>query len=270
MDDIFFWLSKILWTLVSPDGLLLVLVLLAWLTLMLNWQRAARRLLTITSLPLLILAFFPLGEWLLLPLESRFQTQPPLPEEVHGIVVLGGAADPLRSAIWQQPQLQEGADRITQFLALSLRFPEARALFSGGSGSTANQQYREAFLLPVIMHDLGFDPDRFLFESESRNTRENAEFSHRMVSPQPGENWLLITSAFHMPRSVGIFCSLDWPVIPWPVDHRTRPGHLLRPQLQLAENLYTLHTAVREWIGLFTYRLTGRSAVLWPSDGSCS
>jgi len=270
MDDFFFWLSGIFWTLLSPDSLLLVLIVLAWLALLLGRHRIASRLLTVVTLPLLVLAFLPGGEWLLLPLETRFESQPTLPEAVDGIIVLGGATNPLRSAIWQQPQLNESADRVTAMLALSQRFPEARAIFSGGTGSRIYPDLREAYLLPVLISDLGFAPDRFLFEADSRNTEENVRFSMELASPQAAETWILVTSAFHMPRAVGSFCARDLPVVPWPVDHRTHPGYLLTPQLQLSNNLAGLRLAIREWTGIVVYRLTGRSARLLPASGDCS
>jgi uncharacterized SAM-binding protein YcdF (DUF218 family) len=270
MDEIFFWLSKTFWTLLSPDSLLLVLVVLAWLALLLGWHRMASRLLTVVTLPLLVLAFLPVGEWLLLPLETRFESQPILPDEVDGIIVLGGATDPLRSAIWQQPQLNESADRVTTMLALGQRFPEAVVVFSGGTGSLAYPELREAYLMPVLINELGFAPDRFLFEAESRNTEENVRFRMDLALPELDESWVLITSAFHMSRAVGVFCAQDWPVVPWPVDHRTHPGHLLTPRLRLSDNLAALRLAIREWAAIVVYRATGRSAVLLPASGDCS
>ena len=270
MDETLFWLSSVLWTLLSPDSLLLVLIVLAWLALLLNWRRVATRLMTVITLPLLVLAFFPVGEWLLLPLETRFDAQPALPDDVDGIIVLGGATDPLRSAIWQQPQLNESADRVTNMLALGQRYTEAVVIFSGGTGSLAHPELREAYLMPVLINDLGFAPDRFLFEAESRNTEENVRFSMDLASPQPGETWVLITSAFHMPRAIGVFCARDWPVVPWPVDYRTHPGYLLKPRLRLSDNLASLRLAIREWTGIVVYRATGRSASSLPTRGDCS
>ncbi len=267
MDETFFSLPRVFWTLLSPDSLLLVLVVLAWVALLLGWRRMATRLLTLITLPLLVLAFFPVGEWLLLPLETRFESQPALPDHVDGVIVLGGATDPLRSALWQQPQLNESADRITTMLALSQRFPEAMAIFSGGTGSLAYPALREAYLMPVLINAMGFAPDRFLFEAESRNTGENVRFSKVLASPQADETWVLVTSAFHMPRAVGVFCAQDWPVVPWPVDHRTHPGHLLSPRLSLSDNLAGLRLALREWAAIGVYRATGRSAGLLPQGG---
>lgn len=108
-------------------------------------------------------------------------------------------------------------------------------------------------------------PERLVLESRSRNTYENAVFTRRMVSPEPGETWLLVTSAFHMPRAKALFDKAGFPTVPWPVDYRTtgREGIGLLRDNPL-DSLQTTTLAIREWTGLLAYRLTGRIDSLFP------
>lgn len=135
MDTLFFYISKLIWILISPDSLLLILILSTLILLYIGKQRFAKILLTITSGLLLIISFFPIGEWLLYPLESRFQTTPPLPENIEGIVVLSGAEDTVRSHLWNQVELGGAAERDLMFISLAQRYPKAKLIFTGGTGA---------------------------------------------------------------------------------------------------------------------------------------
>lgn len=266
MDTAFFLASKIVWALISPDSLIVILGVSAWIAVLLNWQRVSRALLASCALLLLVIGFFPVGEWLIAPLENRFTSNAALPGEVDGIVVLGGAISPRLSNIWQQPELDGGADRLTNFLYLARLYPNAQLVFTGGSGSVTEQEFKEAEMARILFDQLGLAERAIVFESESRNTSENARNSRELVSPEDDEYWLLITSAFHMPRSIGVFCQEGWSAQAYPVDHYSQKGHLLRINFSFGENLSVLGTAVREWVGLTAYRLSGRTDRFLPGE----
>ena len=108
--------------------------------------------------------------------------------------------------------------------------------------------------------------ERITLEDKSRDTLENARFTRELVQPRPGERWLLVTSAHHMPRSVGLFRSEGFSVEAYPVDYRTRGAiDLLRFFSTVGDGLRRTDTATREWVGLLVYRLTGRTAELFPA-----
>lgn len=271
MDTVFFIASKIVWALISPDSLIVILGVSAWVAALLKWQRISRSLLASCALLLLLIGFFPVGEWLIAPLENRFTSNAALPSEVEGIVVLGGAISPRLSNIWQQPELGGGADRLTNFLYLARLYPNAQLVFTGGSGSVTEQEFKEAEMARILFDQLGMAERAIIYESESRNTSENASNSKELVTPSDDEDWLLITSAFHMPRSVGVFCQEGWKVHAYPVDHYSHTGDLARFGLSFGDNLNTLRIATREWIGLLAYRLSGRTDRLLPSEtNNCS
>lgn len=268
MDTLFFWASKLIWALISPDSLLLLLMLTGWLLLRLDRPRAARAVLATTCLATLVVALLPIGEWLFSPLETRFDTNPPLPAEVDGILVLGGSVLPVLSEAWQQTETNAAAERLQAFVTLARRYPQAKLAFSGGSGDPRRLEYKETDAVIHYLQEAGLGDREVVLESSSRNTWENAVHSKALLNPGQGERWILITSAFHMPRAMGIFCQQDWPMLPWPVDHRSERGNLLRVQFQLALNLLTLREASKEWTGLLAYALSGRSDSLFP-DGNC-
>ncbi len=267
MAFVFYWLSKLAWLVIVMDSLLVLLIIICWLLLMLGAIRAAKRMLGLLALLTTVIALFPVGEWVLYPLESRFATNPALPAKIDGVIMLSGGGSQRLSAQWQQPELSDAADRYLAFMAFARRYPEAKLVFTGGSASMLWQEFKGADLARTVLENQGIDPNRVLFEGESRNTYENVIFSKRLVEPQAGEHWVLITSAWHMPRSVGIFCKAGWPVIPYPVDHSSNPDYLFRVDLGFAAHLRNLNAGVKEWVGLVAYYLTGKTAEFLP--GGC-
>lgn len=263
MDSIFFWLSKTVWGLASPASLLVLSVSALWLLLKFAAYRAARCLAGLLALSSLLIALFPVGEWLLYPLESRFTGK--LPEHVDGIIVLGGSIDPAKSAAWDQVEVFASVEREFNFLELARRYPQAKLAFTGGTGSLAYQDYKEADWTKKLFERQGMDLARVNFEDRSRNTYENAVFSRQLLAPRPGESWLLITTAWHMPRALGVFCKAGFPVTAYPVDHWTMRGNLLRVEWDFSSNLMELNFAVKEWLGLLVYRLTGKTDALLPA-----
>ncbi len=262
-DGLFFTISKLFWALLAPGSLIVLLVLAAWLALLAGAQRLARRLLSVCALLLVLVSALPVGEWLLIPLENRFPANSALPASAAGIITLGGAVDPERSASWQQTELTEAGERITALAYLASLYPQAQLIYSGGNAALGGSENREADYAPYLLDQLGLGDDRaLLFESESRNTFENVANSQALITrngSRPSGDWIVITSAFHMPRAIGVFCRHDWPVYAYPVDHRSLRNQALRLQFAPLHNLQQLDLALREWIGLIAYRVSGRS-----------
>jgi uncharacterized SAM-binding protein YcdF (DUF218 family) len=138
------------------------------------------------------------------------------------------------------------------------QYPKAKHVFTGGSGSLRQQQHKHSLVAKKMLQEQGLDSSKVIFEEQSRNTYENAKLSYAMVKPEPGENWILITTAWHMPRAIGVFNNTGWPVIAYPVDHYTNPDQLLRLNFSFSGNLSTLNIAIKEWVGLAAYWLTGK------------
>ena len=257
MDSFFYWLSKLLWLVASPDSLLLIWFGVGFFLLWLGKNIWAKRVLGVLLGLILTVALFPIGEWLLYPLETKYPHNPQL-EDVDGIIVLSGSEDPYYTKIWNQVIVGGSTERNLAFMMLARQHPEAKLVFTGGAGSMLQQDYKAADVAKRLFEEQGMDVSQVIFERESRNTWENALLSKELVRPESGTNWVLITTAWHMPRSMGIFCKVGWEVTPYPVDFYTQPDNLLRVSWGFADNLNSLVTAAKEWVGLVVYRLTGK------------
>jgi len=259
MSTLFFIAAKLIWALIRPETWLVIG--LAWGYLLLARQKIsrARRVLALTLAATVIIAILPLGELLIRPLETSDPANPTVTAPI-GIIVLGGAEDARRTAYWHQVQLNGAGERFTAALALARGFPNAKLIFSSGSGSLKDALGRVsgASVAKRFFAEQGIPASRVILESKSRNTAENARLTYALLQPKPGQNWVLITSAFHMPRATRSFQRAGWTgVVPYPVDYRS--GQFVDDiGWDLAKNLITLNTAVKEYVGLLAYSLTGR------------
>jgi uncharacterized SAM-binding protein YcdF (DUF218 family) len=263
---LFFILSKLLGFFALPSNFLISIGLIGLVLLCTRFRRLASWL-VVTSLVLIAVAgLSPLGNALILPLEQRFPPWDASRGPPTGMVVLGGAINPDISAARGTVALNEAAERITVAAELARQYPAARIIFSGGSNALVFDGAVEAAFAVQEFEALGIPHDRVTAEEQSRNTIENAVFSRLIAVPKPGERWLLVTSAYHMPRAIGVFRAAGFPVEACPVDWRTRgPIDAVQPFASLGDGLRRTDTAVREWVGLLAYRLTGKTAALFPS-----
>lgn len=258
-----FALSKIVGALAEPGNAALIGLLLGVVLLHTSGWRTGRRLLAIVAAALVAIAMLPWHAWLVAPLENRFPAPDPMPARIDGIVVLGGAVDPGVSDARRQPSLNGAVERITVMVELARTHPEAKLVFSGGSGAITNQELREAPVARDFLGRIGFDADRVAFEADSRNTRENATRTRELMAPKADETWLLVTSALHMPRAVGTFRAAGWSVVPYPVDYTTS-GREPPLGFSLGGGLSALNAVLHEGLGMAYYRLRGWSDRLYP------
>ena len=257
-----FLLSKLVWTLLSPASVLLLAVVGA--AVMQHFMpKLSRWLITGAALFLLMLSFTPAGRLSLAPLEDRFPHRQPV-APVDGIIVLGGALIPDASASLHRPVLGVSGERLTAMIELARTWPGARLVFSGGSGSVLHPDFREADYVPAFAASMGLDPSRVILERDSRNTWENALYSKRMIQPRETERWVLVTSAWHMPRAVGCFRAAGWNVIPYPVDYQSVPRDEW-PVFDLLHQLSLFSLAAKEWVGLFAYHFLHYSDAWFPA-----
>ena len=264
MEDLVFVASKLLWGLLRPNTFALALAL-AGLAMVWRGWRFGRWPLTLGLGWYAAVFALPVSALLTLPLEARFSRPASLPGSITGIVVLGGAVEQHLTAAHGIPALNGAAERMTEAVALALRHPEARLVFTGGSAAVIPGGPTEADTARRLFADLGLPPDRLTFEAESRNTHENAVLTRRLVAPQAGETWLLVTSASHMPRSVGSFRAAGWQVVPWPVNYTTGRDAGLWYNWPFPTRLNQAEWALREWVGLAAYRWMGRTDALFPA-----
>ncbi len=262
----FFILSKLFGFFVLPSNALIALALLGLVLLPTRFAGAGRRLLAVSVILLAIFGLSPFGNALILPLEDRFPRWDLAQAPPEGIIVLGGAIGPEISATRSEVSLNEAAERMTIMAELAKRLPAVPIVFSGGTGTLIRESPPESEFAVKLFESFGIARHRLRLESESRSTAENAVLTAALVKPKPGERWLLVTSAYHMPRAVGVFRGAGFTVEAYPVDFRTRgPGDVLTPFNSLAAGLQRSDTAIREWVGLVAYRLSGQSSELFPA-----
>jgi uncharacterized SAM-binding protein YcdF (DUF218 family) len=258
----FFTLSKILRFFSLPSNLMVLLGIIGFVLLFTRRKRVGQRIMAASLLALAVAGWSPLGNWLIAGLEDRFPAWNAARGAPSGIIILGGAISPEVSKERASIALNEAAERMTAVADLARRYPAARIVFSGGSGKLGGGIAEAEFVLPLF-ESFGIAPERVALEGRSRNTAENARFTKELVQPKPGDRWLLVTSAYHMPRAIGVFRREGFAVEAYPVDWRTGAEDSSAFS-SLSAGLARTDTALREWVGLLAYWLTGQTTEFLP------
>jgi uncharacterized SAM-binding protein YcdF (DUF218 family) len=259
-----FVFGKLVWALLQPGNLLL-LCLLAGTLLLLRGRRRGELLVVLSAIGLLLFAVAPIGPAMMLVLEQRLPRPAKLPDRIDGILVLGGAVDPRISLAYGETVFNSSIARVLGGVALARHHPEAKLALVGGEGEFIPIGFAESRATRGFVLDEGIPATRLIIEERSRSTHENAVLAKEMIRPELGQNWVLVTSAFHMPRAVAAFRAVDWPVIPYPVDFKVDPRTGLRANFSLVDGLGSSTIAGKEWAGLVGYRLLGWTKEFFPA-----
>lgn len=272
----FRWL---IWGLASPSQLLLATTMAGTLLVLATsgragppsrWLRIGRRLTLVGGIGLLLFGLLPVSHYLAHALEARFPV-PSLPGKVDGIILLAGSERPAVSQEYGEPQIGSHGSRYITALRLAFRHPSAQLVFTGGAREEPGKGPLEtqAAVAAAILGQVGLDSARIVFDEQSRDTCDHPRNVRALVQPRPGETWVVVTSAMHMPRTVACFRAAGWgDVIPYPTDFKVVLEGLDNSDLQVADNLALLDAALHEWIGLVFYRLSGRTQELLPAPVS--
>lgn len=252
--------SKILSFATQPLAWVVVLLLAALLRM--SFRRNTGQGLMVAALVILILqGWEPVPDALLRRLEKQHPLMPAQAsmKQYTGVLVLGGALSP--AYIWRghdQAALNDAAERMTVPIALLAKNPKLSLLFTGGEGELFSNNLSEAARAKIFFDGMGVAPERVIYESQSRTTYENAILSKTLPGVDPRQPWLLLTSAFHMPRAMAAFDKAGWNVTPYPVDYRVG---VQTPwsQYSLEQGARKWHLALHEMVGLLAYRLAGRA-----------
>ena len=268
----YFFLSKFFAFFTKPSNLLFLLALTGLVLMATRYARAGRKILAVSVILLLAFGISPLGRQLVLVLEGRFPPWDASRGAPDGILVLGGAISPDVSHARGEIALSGAAERMTVIADLARRYPSAKIVFTGGNPGLFGGAREADYVLP-LWESFGIARERIVLERDSRNTVENAVMTKALVNPKPGERWLLVTSSWHMPRSVGVFRQAGFQVEPYPVDWvSTGDESALRLSESFAGGLHAIDNAAHEWVGMLAYWLTGRSPEFFPAParpGGC-
>ena len=260
-----FIFSKVLGPVSSPDNAILLVLLLGAVAAMRHrWRAVGMRLCLLSTLLLLIVAIFPVGEWMLVPLENRFP--PAHLANVDGILLLSEVEQPQLTEMREQPVTYMSASSYFVFANLVRAWPNAKLAFSGGSGALlfrSRVKGTNSDVARQLLNTLGISTERFVFEDSSRTTHENAVMSAALIHPGK-ETWLLVASANHMPRSIACFREAGWNIYPAPANYLTGGQYSSILGFDLAGHLLQISIAAHEYLGLVAYWLMGYISSPWP------
>mgnify|MGYP001416729970 FL=1 len=254
-----FYLSKILWLIVNPFNIFIFITLFTMFLYFINFRRLSLIIYLINFIFIALISFLPIGSYLTYIIEKEFHTNTKFPEQVDGILILGGATNPLLFKEFDQISLNGSAERLVESVMIIRKFEKAKVIFSGGSGIVNRSDLGHSQVAKLFYKKIGVDINKIFFEDKSRNTYENIIYSKKIAKPKKNENWLLITSAFHMKRALLIAEKNNWKLIPYAVDFKNVKEFKVIPNLNLLSNLNSFQSGLHEWLGLVSYYLMGRT-----------
>ena len=262
----FYYVAKILWFFATPSNALVAVALVGLTLMMTKRGQLGARLAFVAIGMLLVAGLSPLGNALMLPLEARFPAFVDDGEPIAGVVVIGGTFDTEATNEHGRMALNETGERLVALGDLARRYPDAKIVYAGGGSEFTPDTTPEATLVENTIAEIGVTAERVVYERRSLNTFQNALFAKELAAPKAGERWLLVTSAFHMPRAIGVFRAVGFDVTPYSVDYRTAGAKsLIRPFAFVSEGLRRTDVATKEWIGLAVYYVSGRTDELFPA-----
>jgi uncharacterized SAM-binding protein YcdF (DUF218 family) len=251
----FFIISKLLAFIIAP--IVWVTALLIW-TLLTKDARKKRRLLIITFCVFYFFSNSFILDEFFRPYETPAVQERDLPGKYDAGIVLGGmiAYDPT----FVRPQFDRAVDRLMQAITLYKDGKIRKILISGGSGSILEKNVLEGFILRDYLIKLGIPDSSIIVEGHSKNTRENALYSKPLLdSLNKNGRYLLITSAFHMPRAMRCFQKVGINVTPFSVDRYSGPRKFVFDYAFIPSTgaMDGWNVILHEWLGLLIYKISG-------------
>jgi uncharacterized SAM-binding protein YcdF (DUF218 family) len=267
-------LRWLVWSLASPSQVIAATVIAggALLAIRRGRGRLARLLVMAGAGGLLLFGCLPTAHYLAYPLERRFPAAP-LPDDVAGIILIGGGERVAVSEAYGEPQLNAHGSRYVAALRLAARYPEAQLVSTGGPMVEPGKGPlgTHSAVAAAILDHVGLDPGRVRYDTSSRDTCHHPTNTRALVQPQPGETWVVVSSAMHIPRVMACFRAAGWgEVVPYPTDYRVVMGRWSPGSFQVAANLALLDFAAHEWVGLAYYRMAGRTREFFPAPQPAS
>ena len=251
----FFILSKILAPFLYP--LTHVFLLLLFALVCHRKPRIVKISLTLAILLLMIFATYPVPDIMLRFLENRYQTASELPR-ADAVVVLTGMVN-LKLSTPEYVEFNDSVERILTGIRLVKKEYGERLIIVGGSGNLHNQTKSEARILRAFAIDFDIAEEKILIEPDSRNTYENALKAKTLLEKYEISDFILVTSASHLPRSMWCFEKLGMNPIPYRVDPSIppTPRYRLSDIIPSVGALRKTSRALHEYVGILIYKLAG-------------
>ena len=258
--------------LLDPALLVFFLLILAWIFSLTPWRRIGRRLIVLCLLVLGLVYFGPVPALLSQPLAKRFPpTDLAILPAPDFIVVLGGMtmSDPLLEPGSQHPSFTRRSERFLMGLELARQFPTATLVFTGWAGEQAGIAGAEATRLAHLAETLGIPGEQILIDPLARTTLDHPIQLEKLprIGPDPAATTYIVTSAIHIPRSMGVFAAAGWSdlhAIPVDYPFPYEASSLTRRQ-PAGKKLTIVQEALVEWMGLLNYRYRGYTQQVLPT-----
>jgi len=254
-----YFISKFIWLIFSPLNFLAILLIISFFFKVIKIKIFSRIFFIISLFFFILVGVFPTGNLLLFKLEQQYQTPSMIPDKIDGILILGGSTNVGLTILHEQVSFNDAGERLTESANTIRKHNPKKIIFSGG---TKKQTFdsSHSYVAKRFFSEIGVDTNKIIFEFKSRNTYENILFSKKIAKPKKDENWLLITSSFHMNRAINVAEKLNWQFIPYPVDFRTGKSFTsFKPSFRLLDNFNYFDLASHEILGLISYYILGRS-----------
>jgi len=209
----------------------------------------------------ILVAIAPIGDWLIQPLEQRI-IPPEQIEKIKGVIVLGGGQ--YIGTVQHSPYSGYGRHGARTIAGLTIAQQHQVPIYFLGAKELINgQQFNESHVISSLHSKLSLDAPLNI-DNGSTNTFDNAMAAKRLIPSVDVNNYLLITTAAHMPRAVGSFQQAGMSPIPYPVNFLAPTASQWFSDSPLTTRLYLIDYAVHEWLGLVQYYALGRSNELFP------
>ena len=250
----YFYLSKILAPFLNPTNLLFFL-LIFFIFKNIKLKIRFKFLFIFITFIITFISILPIGKIGLKYLENDYVFQEKL-SNVDNIFILAGSEEISTTKATNKLNLNNGSERLISSIKLALDNPNAAIYFIGGDGHLIKNEINEINVAQLFFEDIGFDTRRVKFIQNTRNTIENLK-ALKKINIQDQSN-VLITSAFHMKRSMIIANTLDIKIKPYAVDFRSiEKFNLINyyQRLSVASNWDSFNIFFRELLGIFAFKL---------------
>ena len=254
-----FYLSKMLWFFFNPFNLIIIFILIGIIFKLINFKFLSRIFYLFSFFLFFLSAILPTGSYLIYLLEKDFHNSLIIPENLDGILILSGATNPYLTKEFNQVALGGSAERLTESILIIQKIPNAKIIFSGGPAHIEYPNLKDSDSAKKFYNEMGVDISKIIFEEKSKNTYENILFSKNIAQPKKNENWLVITSAFHLKRVLNVSDKLKWNLIPYATDFKHSKKFNFKLSIHFLSNLLKFQQVSHEWIALIYYYLTGKS-----------
>lgn len=256
--------SELIWLILAPSNIFFMMLIFVIISLLFKWHSFAQQLLLFTIILAILPAILPITDYLNQNLENRLKAPLIMPNNIEGILVLGGALDWEVSKSRGQLNSNKHAERLIAAASLARKYPNAKLVFTGIFQEDVRNDFIAVNNNKSLFAGSEYAQREVIFLANSRSTYEDILETIKTQKPKQGERWILVTSAAHMARAYLTAKTQGWTLIPYPVDYQSPKEIKFKPSLNVIKQLVELDEILREWGALIVYKRLDRTHQLLP------